>query len=97
MEPISKNIVGLEKFIAHPVEIAIIDEQSDEQPLFLNKTVYKIEICPDHTHLRIYFDHFSFFAIPLAATVIESEKEWKVYDQTAGLYYVIREGGNFYE
>jgi hypothetical protein len=85
------NIEELQNFVSTSVEIAIIDEDSEEQPLFRNKKVFKIEMCPDQTHVRIYFDTIAFFAIPISATVIESEKGWKAYDQTAGLYYCIRE------
>lgn len=86
------NIDELKKFVSLPVEIAIIDEQSTEPPIYFTKTVNDIKICPDGTHMRIYFNHVSFFAIPLISTVVNSKEEWEAYDQTAGLYYVIREG-----
>ena len=55
MEHISIEL--LKTIVSHPVEIAILDKESEEQPSFFQKIVNKIELCPDKTHLRIYFDH----------------------------------------
>lgn len=85
------NNESLKSIISKPVEIAILDEESEEQPSFLKKIVNKIEMCPDKTHVRIYFDHVTFFAIPVISTITKFKNEWRAYDGISGLYYVIRE------
>ncbi len=81
----------MKTLISHPVEIAILDEKSEEQPSFFQKIVNKIELCPDKTHVRIYFDHITFLAIPVISAVTKCKNVWRAYDEVSGLNYVIRE------
>lgn len=88
MEPIEMKI--LETFILQNAEVAILDEQGEDQAPFLQKKIAKTELCPDKTHLRIYFDRRTFFAVPLTAAVTMNDSEWTAVDQQTGLKYVIR-------
>jgi hypothetical protein len=84
------NIEALNPFVLVPVEVAILDTQGGDQATFVKKTVKKLEICPDQTHLRIYFDDYYFFAIPLQSEVIQTNTEWSAIDPSSGLRYIIR-------
>lgn len=81
---------ALKPFVSMPVEVAILDTQGGEQASFVPKVVKKLELCPDQTHLRIYFDHFKFFAIPIESEVIQNDKEWSAIDANSELQYIIR-------
>ncbi|MHC0036165.1 hypothetical protein [Pseudoneobacillus sp. C159] len=83
-------IKGLEPFVGEKIEVAIHDAQEDMQPPWVEKKIKKLELCPDGTHLRIYFDTFYFFAVPLTSSVSVSEHNWSAYDMESGLYYLIR-------
>lgn len=80
----------LETYVLQEVKVAILDDDGNDKAPFVNKTIKKLELCPDGTHFRIYFDHLNFFAVPLTASVSASETEWTAFDQEAGLKYVIR-------
>lgn len=84
------DIKALSPFIRKKAEVGILDQQQEEQAPFTIKTIIKTELCPDGTHLRIYFDTRYFFAVPLTAEVIHEENQWVALDQQAGLNYVIR-------
>jgi hypothetical protein len=84
------KIEELQSFVAVPVEVAILDEEGGERAPFVSKTVKKLELCPDQTHLRIYFDDFYFFAVPLHANVNQTENLWSAFDSDSELRYTIR-------
>ncbi|WP_077213390.1 hypothetical protein [Bacillus dakarensis] len=85
------NLQRLSEFIASAaVEVAIQDEEGDDRAPFIRKEVTKVELCPDHTHVRIYFDQQKFFAVPLGSTVLFEDKQWSAYDQLSNLTYIIR-------
>ncbi|HWO97197.1 MAG TPA: hypothetical protein VNM45_12875 [Bacillus sp. (in: firmicutes)] len=86
------NIEELEPFMSLPVRVAIQGEQGEEEAPWMDKTIKKAELCPDGTHVRFYFDHFYFLAVPLTSTVTKTESRWTAYDQEAGLYYIIKKG-----
>lgn len=88
MEPI--NLDELQRFVAVPVEIVIRDEQVHDQAPAVKKTVKKVQLCPDATHIRFYFDDFYFLAIPLASDVSQSEEQWSAFDSNSGLHYTIK-------
>ncbi|WP_254118958.1 hypothetical protein [Bacillus sp. FJAT-29790] len=88
MEP--TEIEKIQSFVSLKAEVAILSHQDEDQAPFVKKTIQKTELCPDGTHLRIYFDYHYFFAVPLTTNVSYSENEWKAYDPDAGLNYVIR-------
>lgn len=83
-------IKDLERFLGEKIEIAIHDAEADTQPPWVEKQIKKLELCPDGSHLRIYFDTFYFFAVPLNSSVSQSDVDWSAYDQESGLYYLIR-------
>lgn len=84
------KINDLQSFVLEKVQIAILDQDGEDQASFVSKTIQKLELCPDNTHLRIYFDRRTFFAIPLTSTVSRNEDEWSAYDGQSGLQYVVR-------
>jgi hypothetical protein len=83
-------IKDLEPFLGGKIEVAIHDAETDTQPPWVEKQIKKLELCPDKTHLRIYFDTYYFFAIPLTSSVSLSDMDWSAYDLNSGLYYLIR-------
>jgi hypothetical protein len=80
----------LQSFVSEKVMVAILDKDGEEQAPFVPKEIQKLELCPDHTHLRIYFDSRHFFAVPLTASVMFDENKWTAFDQQSELYYVIK-------
>ena len=54
VEPI--KIEDLQSFCFEKVQVAILDKDGEDQAPFVSKTIQKLELCPDNTHLRIYFD-----------------------------------------
>ncbi|MDP4083360.1 MAG: hypothetical protein Q8934_01970 [Bacillota bacterium] len=85
MEPINLN--DLQRFINTPVEIFIQDAEGGDQAPSVKKNIKKIQLCPDETHIRFYFDDFYFLAVPIASDIIETETEWSTIDQDSGLNY----------
>lgn len=85
----SIELESLKNFASGPVSVAIRDKQGEKAP-FVKKQVKKIELCPDKTHIRVYFDSHFFVAIPLNSQLTKTNNEWSAYDETAKLYYVIR-------
>jgi hypothetical protein len=83
-------INDLERFLGDKIEVAIHDAETDTQPPWVEKQIKKLELCPDGTHLRIYFDTFYFFAVPLNSSVSQSDYDWSAYDQEGGLFYLIQ-------
>ena len=85
------NLQHLSEFIVSAaVEVAIQDEDGEDRAPFIRKEVTKVELCPDQTHVRIYFDQQRFFAVPLGSSVLFEEKQWSAYDQSSKLTYIIR-------
>lgn len=80
----------LQSFVFEKVMVAILDKDGEEQAPFVPKEIQKLELCPDQTHVRIYFDSRNFFAVPLTATVSIAENAWIAYDQQSELHYVIK-------
>jgi hypothetical protein len=88
------KLEDLNRFLAVPVQVGIQDIKGEERAPFLQKSIKKLQICPDHTHIRIYFNDVKFLAVPLDAAVTESENEWIACDHHSGLNYTIkRESG----
>jgi hypothetical protein len=86
------NIKDLQAYVDQTIELSIQDHSGEEQPApFVKKQVKKVELCPDQTHVRLYFDHRNFLAIPLSSDIAVSDKGWVAYDDASKLYYVIRE------
>lgn len=88
MELIKKE--DLDRFVRQNVQVAILDEEGNDKAPFVHKEIIKIGLCPDGTHLRIYFDRMNFFAVPLTSSVEASDSRWAAFDQEAGLKYVIK-------
>ncbi|MEH7523006.1 hypothetical protein V7149_06915 [Bacillus sp. JJ1503] len=88
MEPI--ELETLDSFVRKTVKVAILDQENGDQAPFVEKMIEKTGLCPDGTHLRIYFDDRYFFAVPLTAKVVLNDGEWSALDEQSGLNYVIR-------
>ncbi|MEH7179975.1 hypothetical protein [Neobacillus vireti] len=88
MEPIS--LEELRGFVGATVEITVHDQQGGDQPPAINKKVEKVEYCPDHTHIRFYFDHVNFLAVPLACDIAQSETLFSASDTRSGLTYTFK-------
>lgn len=83
-------IKDLDPFLGERIEVAIHDAETNTQPPWIEKKIKKLELCPDGTHLRIYFDTFYFFAVPLTSSISQGDKGWTAYDSDSGLFYLIR-------
>ena len=83
-------INDLQRFAGSSVEISIMDEQGGDQAPVIKKSLKKVQLCPDHTHVRFYFDDFYFLAVPLKSDVVETETTWSAFDKTSGLTYIIK-------
>ncbi|WP_186576357.1 hypothetical protein [Aquibacillus kalidii] len=84
------QLTELERFINEPVKVCIHGKEGEEQAPWVEKQVNSLTLCPDKTHLRIYFDSHYFFAVPLTSTVEQDETQWTAYDRAAGLFYAIK-------
>ena len=82
----------INRFLHLPVRIGIQDSEEEDKPPFIEKIINKAEVCPDGTHLRLYFNERNFLAVPLNAEVTESGYEWSAHDVRSGLTYIIRKG-----
>lgn len=80
----------LQDFVSVPVEVAILDEHGGEKAPFVKKTIKRLGLCPDQTHLRIYFDDVYFLAVPLDSKVRKTNLEWSAIDAGGNLHYKIR-------
>ncbi|MEH7549694.1 hypothetical protein FB550_11311 [Neobacillus bataviensis] len=88
MEPI--NLADVEPFIGALVEIIIQDEQGGDQAAAVRKTIKEVQYCPDKTHIRFYFDHFYFLAVPLTSKITQSDEVWAAFDAESGLTYTLK-------
>lgn len=86
------NIEELTQYMARPVEVAIQGEPGEEEAPWIGKTIQKAGLCPDGTHVRLYFDDVRFVAVPLTSAVTKTENKWTAYDEEARLYYIIKKG-----
>jgi hypothetical protein len=86
------NIDDLKPFIYQDVGVSIYDETWTDQSPLRSKRVHKVELCPKNSHLRIYFDEKSFFAIPRTSKIEITESNWTAVDEASGLHYVIKSG-----
>lgn len=84
------NLDGLQSLVSEKARVAILDDDGQDKAPFVTKTIDKVGICPDKTHLRIYFDHLNFFAVPLTCNMARNKNEWSAFDAKTGLQYVIR-------
>jgi hypothetical protein len=84
------NIDELQRFVGETMEIAIEDDAGGDQAPMIKKTIKKIQLCPDHTHARFYFDSMNFLAVPLISNVTQSEFMFKACDLESGLTYTFQ-------
>lgn len=84
------KFADVEQFTGAEVDIIIGDEQNSDQASTVRKTIKKVQYCPDKTHIRLYFDHFYFLAVPLTSHVNQLEEVWSAYDAESGLTYTLK-------
>jgi hypothetical protein len=84
------DIEKLTRFIGIPMEITIHDTEGTDQAPVVKKNIKKIQLCPDHTHIRFYFDDVYFLAVPLSSEVSETENEWSAFNHESGLQYTLK-------
>jgi hypothetical protein len=77
-------------FVGVPVELAIQDAEGGDQAPAVKKTIKKVLLCPDGTHIRFYFDDIYFLAVPLKSRAIQSEGQWSAFDSESGLTYNVK-------
>jgi hypothetical protein len=85
----------LDSFITAQITVSIKDVADDAEPQNapeVLKKLAKIEPCPDNTHLRFFFDHVTFLAIPFTSKTTCSEEEFHAFDAEENLHYYIRKG-----
>jgi hypothetical protein len=84
------KLEDVNRFVGAPVEIAIQDSDGGDQAPAVKKRVKKVQLCPDGTHIRFYFDDFYFLAVPLTSKVNQSEGKWSAFDLESGLTYTVK-------
>lgn len=80
----------LHQLMSSPVEVSIQDVEGSDRAPFIRKEITKLELCPDKTHVRLFFDEQKFFAIPLISKVEIVGNDWTATDMFSKLTYVIR-------
>lgn len=80
----------VEKLISEKVKVCIHGPANEDQAPWVDRRIHNVTPCPDHTHLRIYFDHYFFVAIPFTSEVVKKKNEWIAYDEESKLFYAIR-------
>ena len=84
------KLEDMKQFVGIPVEISIQDEEGGDQSPAVKKTVKEVQLCPDRTHIRFYFDDYYFLAVPLASNVSQSEEHWSASNLESGLTYIVK-------
>ncbi|MDP4163070.1 MAG: hypothetical protein Q8906_04165 [Bacillota bacterium] len=88
MEPIDVNLIK-QQFDGRKAEISITDRMGSDQAPSVRKFIKKVQLCPDSTHIRFYFDDFYFLAVPLTAKTNQTETGWTALDTESGLTYTV--------
>lgn len=89
------NLETVRDFTSGTVEISIHDKEGDIAP-FVKKQIKSVVSCPDATHVRIYFDSFNFFAIPLTSKFEINSSELTAFDDSTGLCYIIKKVDDYH-
>ncbi len=84
------NIERVKHFTGASVEISIQDQEGGDKAPAVRKMIKKVQLCPDGTHIRFYFDDFYFLAVPIISQVSESAEQWSAFDSQSGLTYTIK-------
>ncbi|WP_242489103.1 hypothetical protein [Peribacillus sp. TH14] len=59
------NVEDIQPLVSEKARVAIFDDHGQDKAPFVSITIVKVELCPDKTHLRIYFDDINFFGCPI--------------------------------
>lgn len=84
------NIDDLKSFISEDVGVTIYDQTWTDQSPLRSETVHKVEVCPQNSHIRIYFNEKKFFAVPKTSKVKITASSWTAVDEASGLHYVVK-------
>jgi len=83
------TVEDLTPFITEDVGVTIYDETWTTQSPLREEKISHVTLCPNQTHLRIYFNEMNFFAIPREAKMTTTKNTWTAYDEQSRLHYVI--------
>lgn len=83
----------LNDFISIPVLLTIQGKEEEDKPAWMEKVVQSVELCPDGTHVRLYFDSLHFIAFPKDSVVSRKENTWSAFDQETFLTYLMEKKG----
>jgi hypothetical protein len=89
-----EHFEALQPFVAHPICLSIRGEEEEEYSPEVEKTLVKLEACPDGTHLRLYFNQVQFLAIPFVSQITLGEDSYQAYDSVTKLYYHVKHNKN---
>lgn len=88
MQTVEKK--DLEVFMNQKVQVCIHGEEGEEMAPWVDRKIEQLTLCPDETHLRIYFDKHFFVAVPLTSSVEKDKHKWVAFDKKARLFYAIK-------
>ncbi|MDC3417863.1 hypothetical protein [Aquibacillus salsiterrae] len=84
------NQRDLAELVNKRVQVCIQGEDGEDKAPWIDRKIHQLSLCPDKTHLRIYFDQHFFVAVPLTSSVKQDDHGWIAYDKTTRLYYAIK-------
>jgi len=92
------HLLELENFVSIPIKLTIHGSEEEDRPVWMEKKIQSVRLCPDGTHVRLYFDHHHFIAVPKESEIIRQKHEWSAYDEKSSLRYLIKkEGGGYHD
>lgn len=87
-------IEDVKSLIRENVGVTIYDESWTAQSPLREEKIHHVSLCPNKSHLRIYFNERNFFAIPREAKVKTRDNKWIAYDEKSRLHFVIERGND---
>ncbi|WP_166237775.1 hypothetical protein [Paenibacillus turpanensis] len=78
---------SLQPFVGRQVLVSIEGPDGEEKAPAVPKTLARVHPNEEHTHIKWYFDLFTFVAVPMDARTEISENSVKAFDPEANLYY----------
>lgn len=88
------NSLKLKDFVSIPIKLTIQGNEEVNQPAWMEKTIQNAKLCPDGTHIRLYFDSFHFIAVPKHSEITKTSHMWSAFDKETSLRYLIKKIGD---
>jgi hypothetical protein len=79
-----------EEFIGQSMRITICGGEGEEIAPAVTKPLHHVGLCPDQTHIRLYFNELQFVAIPVDSEWSEASEQVTAYDTEGKLTYMIQ-------